>query len=82
MTKWISVGTPPTEADADSNGDVVWLRSHVWDCLGKVSKGIPADATDWKHSVIFLQRTMHNTQWGKVSTEKLEKIYQILQSKE
>lgn len=40
----------PTMADADSNGDVLFLRSGAGDCLGRVKTGIPADATHWRHT--------------------------------
>lgn len=46
---WIALDMrKPTAADADSNGDVLWLRSGAWDCLGRVQSGIPADATHWR----------------------------------
>ncbi len=40
----------PTPDDADSAGDVVFLRSGAWECLGRISRGVPIDATAWKHT--------------------------------
>lgn len=37
----------PTQDDADDNGDVEWLRSGVW-MRGRVSTGVPVDATRWR----------------------------------
>ncbi len=48
---WVDVTErPPTAEDADSKGDVLFLRSNFWECLGKVSSGIPVDATKWKRT--------------------------------
>jgi hypothetical protein len=37
----------PTAADADQRGDVLWLRSQHWWCLGRWHK-VPVDATAWQ----------------------------------
>ncbi len=58
---WISyVDRMPTEADADSIGDVVWLRSNFWETLVRVSRGKPVDGTLWKYTDRFMKSKKEN----------------------
>lgn len=49
-----SIKNAPSQSDADSNGDVLFLRSGGWECLGKWNK-VPVDASAWMHTDRYRQ---------------------------
>lgn len=60
--QWVSLadGPRPTLADEDCLGDVVFLRSGAWECLGRLSRGIPVDASAWKHTARWASEKERN----------------------
>jgi hypothetical protein len=47
---WTAIeSAKPTTADADSKGDVLFLRAGM-PMLGRVTSGIPVDVTHWRHT--------------------------------
>lgn len=50
--EWIPISSRvPAAADANAAGDVMWLRSGI-EMPGRVSRGVPVDATHWRSCII------------------------------